>query len=119
MQTNTVVHLGFRQLLPITDVNQHAPLLDNIGDDEFLVLLRSYGVTNPKTHALQRRLVRGVSAQLSRSFELDPHTTISSLHDRAQSELWLRFADPPLPFDKHTHEIAAAYIQVLCGECNF
>jgi hypothetical protein len=119
LQTEAVAHLGFGQLVAIVNVNQQALLLDDFLDEEFLVLLRSYGVTNPKTHALQRRLVHGVSAQLSRSFELDPHTTISSLHDRAQSELWLRFADPPLPFDKHTHEIAAAYIQVLCGECNF
>jgi hypothetical protein len=111
--------LGFGQLVAIVSVNQQALLLDDFLDEKFLAGVRSDGVAGSKAHALQRRLVNGVNAHFARSFELDLHTTISGLHDRAQPELWLRFADPPLTWNEHTHEMAAAYMRVLPGECNF
>ena len=96
LQTDTVAYLIFGQSLAIVDINQQAMFLNDFLDDEFLANLRSYGVANTKAYALQRRLVHGVSARFPCGFELDLHPAFSCLHNRAQPEFWLRFADPPL-----------------------
>ena len=108
LQTDTVANLGFGQALAIVDVNQQAMLLNDFLDDELMVRLRSYGVANAKAHALQRCLVNRISPRFASSAEHDLHPASSGLHDRAQPKFWLRFADPPLTWNEHTHEFGSA-----------
>jgi hypothetical protein len=107
-----VTELGFGQSLVVANINQQAVLLDDFLDNEFLVRLSSYLVTYAKAHALERRMVGGVSARFAGRFEFDLNSTVSGLHDRAQPEFRLRLANPSLTWNKHAHEIAAGWLSI-------
>jgi hypothetical protein len=63
-------------------------------------------------------MFRGVGARFAGRFKLDPHPTASGVHDGRQPELRLRLADPPLAYDKPTHEIEAGCMRVLPNKRN-
>src|SRR5512137_930025 len=103
-------------MLVIANVSEQALPLNHFLDSNFLVFTSSHLFTDAKAHSFQRRLLRGVSPGLASRCELDLHTAVSGLHDRCQSQFWLRLANPPLADDEHSHAITVGRMRFLSGK---
>ena len=84
LQTDSVIHLGFGQLLAFTEVNQQPLLFNRLPDGEFFFCLSTDFVTDSEAQALQRRLVDGVKAGFAGGLKLHLHTAVFKRHDGAQ-----------------------------------